>query len=985
MLILLAAFVLVPLVLPGIVRLIGARAFYVAAVLPAVAFVHTALQGPIVLSGGIPFEAYDWIPSLSLRLSMRMDVLSWVLALIVTGVGALVLLYCRWYFQGHPEGTGQFSAVLLGFAGAMYGLVLIDDIVVLVMLWEVTSVLSYLLIGFYHRRGASRRSALQALLVTTVGGLVMLVGVVLLVIQAGTTSLSAIVAHAPGGPVVDAAIVLILVGALSKSAIFPFHFWLPGAMAAPTPVSAYLHAAAMVKAGIYLIARLAPAFAMTGPWRPVLLGLGALTMLLGGVQALRETDLKRILAYGTVSQLGFLTIVLGYGTRDAALAGLALLISHALFKSCLFLVVGIIDRQLATRDIRELSGVGRQAKVLAASSILAVCSMAGVIPTVGFVAKESVLGAIGRPSDGWDVIALLAVIAGSALTAAYGIRFVWGAFWTKTVTRQDAAGSEATPRRSATQAKPRTTWPVPPAGFAMPAVLLAGLSLIAGFAAPALDSALTGYADTVPGAGVSAHLALWHGFAPALWMSLATLAGGVLIFWAARVVRWDERRRLIPFTAAEAYNAALRGVARLSVVVTRVTQRGSLPIYVGTIFAVFVAAEGTALLASPHWRAQLDAWQSPMQVLVAPLMIVAALIAVRARKRYTGVVLVSVTGLGMIVLFATSGAPDLALTQVLVETVTMVAFALVLRRIPSRMGAHNASVWPVARALLGAAVGIVMAAVAVVATGARMAVPISESFPELAYRIGHGRNVVNVALVDLRGWDTMGELSVLILAATGVASLVFVTHRADLLSSLSALPPGVGRSRRPLIETADGLRRQSAGAEGQRAWLVGSRRVRPAERSIMLEVIVRILFHTIMVASLYLLFAGHNLPGGGFAGGLVAGMALVMRYIAGGRFELGAAAPADAGRLLGAGMILAVATALVPIFFGAAPLTSAVLEADIPVLGHVEFVTSTIFDVGVYLVVIGLVLDVLRSLGAEADRQLLEQTQDAAPTAEVAS
>ena len=954
MLILLAAFALVPLLLPWAVRLMGARAFYFAALLPAVAFVHTVLQAPAVFSGHIPFETYAWIPSLHINLSMRMDVLSWVLTLIVTGIGAIVLLYCRWYFVGHLEGVGQFSAVLLGFAGAMYGLVLTDDIVVLVMLWEVTSVLSYLLIGYYHRRGASRRAALQALLVTTIGGLVMLIGVVLLVIQAGTTSLSGIIAHPPAGAVVDAAIVLILVGALSKSAIFPFHFWLPGAMAAPTPVSAYLHAAAMVKAGIYLIARLAPAFATVGPWRPILLGLGAFTMLLGGFQALRETDLKRILAYGTVSQLGFLTVVLGYGTRDAALAGMALLISHALFKSCLFLIVGVIDRQLGTRDIRELSGVGRQAPVLATASIIAVCSMAGVIPTMGFVAKESVVGALLHPADGWDTVALVGVVVGSALTAAYAIRFVWGAFWRKKNT-------------------PVTPWPVPRAGFAAAPVVLAALSLGAGFAAPVMDAALARYADTMPGAG-HAHLALWHGWAePALWISLTTLVVGAAVFALARVIRWDERRRVLTFGAGDVYNAVLRGIARLSVAVTRVTQRGSLPIYVGTIFVVFVVAEGTVLLATPEWRAQLDAWQSPMQLFVAPLMIIAGLVAVRARKRYTGVVLVSVTGLGMILLFATSGAPDLALTQVLVETVTMVAFALVLRRIPSRMGTHNDSVWPVTRAVIGAAVGIVMAAVAIIATGARQAVPISKEFPELAYQLGHGKNVVNVALVDLRGWDTMGELSVLILAATGVASLVFVTHRADLLSSLAALPAGVGRSRQVLIETADGLQRQSGEAQGQRAWLVGGRRVRPAERSIMLEVIVRILFHTIMVASIYLLFAGHNLPGGGFAGGLVAGMALVMRYVAGGRYELGAAAPADAGRLLGAGMVLAVVTALVPLLFGAAPLTSAVFEAEVPVLGHIEFVTSTIFDIGVYLVVIGLVLDVLRSLGAEVDRQMAEE------------
>ncbi len=366
-----------------------------------------------------------------------------------------------------------------------------------------------------------------------------------------------------------------------------------------------------------------------------------------------------------------------------------------------------------------------------------------------------------------------------------------------------------------------------------------------------------------------------------------------------------------------------------------------------------------------------------MQLVVAPIMIAAGIVAVRARKRYTGVVLVSVTGLGLVLLFATSGAPDLALTQILIETVTLVAFALVLRRIPSRMGDHNASVWPIARAVLGAAVGLTMAFIAIIATADRVAPPVSETFPELAYDIGHGKNVVNVALVDLRGWDTMGELSVLILAATGVASLVFVTHRADSLSKFTApLPAAAGRTRRPLVETEDGIRPVDGSGRPERmAWLVGGQRVRPENRSILLEVIVRVLFHSIIIVSLYLLFAGHNLPGGGFAGGLVAGMALVMRYIAGGRYELGAAAPADAGRLLGVGMTIAVACAVVPLLFGLSPLTSAFFEAELPVVGHVEFVTSTLFDIGVYLVVIGLVLDVLRSLGAEVDRQAQQQSR----------
>ncbi len=966
MLTLLVVFLVGSLLLPLLVRVWGARAFAVGALIPVAGFVHAAVLTPAVVGGETPVESVAWIPQLGLSLSMRMDVLGWVMTLIVTGVGALVLLYCRWYFHDDVTGLGQFAGVLLAFAGAMYGLVLTDDLIMLVIFWEITSILSYLLIGHYSRRAPSRRAALQALLVTTFGGLLLFMGAVLLVVDAGTTSISGILDLHPTGPIVDGALVLLLIGALSKSAIFPFHFWLPGAMAAPTPVSAYLHAAAMVKAGIYLVARLAPVFALSGPWRPLLISLGLITMLLGGYQALRETDLKRILAFGTVSQLGFFIVVLGYGTADAALAGLALVLGHALFKSALFLVVGVIDRQLGTRDIRELSGIGRQAPVMATTSAIVVASMLGIAPTIGFVAKESTLTALlhdAQAGSPWGLVAIAGVSIGSVLTAAYGIRFFWGAFARK----RDAEGAPMEDR----------AWPDPPVGFLAAPILLAGLTLAVGIGAPAVDKALRGYAltaqairpdGTVPDPG---HLALWHGLEPALGISVATVLLGLLLFRLTLRTGWAGRRRVLPFTAADAYYAVVRGVDRLSVFTTSLTQRGSLPVYVGTIFVVFLAAEITAVLATDVERMNLSLWHNQTQLVAAPLMMAAGILAVMAQKRYTGVVLVSVTGLGMIALFATSGAPDLALTQVLVETVTLVSFALVLRRLPARLGEHNASVRRIPRALLAASVGLTMAFIAIVATQARIHEAVSVEFPALAYELGHGKNIVNVALVDLRGWDTMGELSVLVLAATGVASLVFINNRTDLLSTARTLPKASRRGLlRPLVETTEGVRFQTAeNRESPRAWLVGGQQMDPAARSIVLEVIVRILFHTIIVVSIFLLFAGHNAPGGGFAGGLVAGMALVMRYIAGGRWELGAAAPTDAGRFLGAGMLLAAGTAVVPLFFGQPPLTSAFWAWEIPLIGHVEFVTSTIFDIGVYLVVIGLVLDVLRSLGAEVDRQ----------------
>ncbi|MCU1424793.1 MAG: mnhAB [Microbacteriaceae bacterium] len=941
MLAMLIAFGLCALALPPLTRVLGRRVFLVGALVPTAAFVHTVFASPSVVGGGRVEQVVPWVPQLDLSLALRLDTLSWVLALVVTGVGALVLVYCAFYFSDAEEGLGRFAATLLGFAGAMYGLVIADDVYLLFVFWEATSVLSYLLIGHSTARKASRGAALQALLVTTFGGLVMLVGLVLLSVETGTSRLSEIVAAAPAGPLVTTAVILVLVGAMSKSAIVPFHFWLPSAMAAPTPVSAYLHAAAMVKAGIYLLARLAPGFADVPGWREIVVGFGVVTMLFGAWTALRQTDLKLVLAYGTVSQLGFLMVVTGYGTRDAALAGLALLLAHALYKSTLFLTVGIIDHRAGTRDLRKLSGLGREAPVLATVTALALVSMIGLPPAFGFVAKEAVFtallhDAVAGGSLGW--VALVGVAAGSVLTVAYSARFFWGAFYRK-------PGVEPV-RKARVSAR-----------FSFSPALLAASGVVLGVSAAFVDPLLSGYSTTIPAEGESYHLALWHGLEPALGISAATLLLGALVFlWRGRRTSFTRPSGL---TAAGSYSGVLRSVDRVAARTTSLTQRGSLPFYLGVIFLVFVGCVGAALIANRSWPRDLKLWDFPGQAAIGVVMIIAALAATRATKRFQAVVLVGVTGYGMASLFALEGAPDLALTQVLVEVVTLVAFVLVLRRLPARLGTRNGSRNAALRAGIAVAVGAIMATVAVVALAARNRLPISLAWPDLAYTGGHGRNVVNVALVDLRGWDTMGELSVIIVAATGVASLVFISGRSD---NLRRIP------RREARDTIRARRREE-GDEARSSWLLAGRTLAAGNRSILLEVVVRLTFHPIIVVSVYLLFAGHNLPGGGFAGGLVAGLALVARYLAGGRHELGAAAPVDAGKMLGAGLLLAVGAALVPMFFGQSALTSSFFEGEVWPFGHVEFVTSTIFDVGVYLVVVGLVLDVLRSLGAEVDRQ----------------
>jgi multicomponent Na+:H+ antiporter subunit A len=962
MLIVLAVFAASALAILALAGRLGRRTFAVAALVPLGAFAHTLLQSPAVLSGDVarlPVERWTWIAELSLTLDVRMDTLAWVLALVITGVGSLVLLYCAAYFRDDEPGLGRFAAVMLAFAGAMYGLVIADDVYLLFVLWEATSVFSYLLIGHYTHRRASRGAALQALVTTTLGGLVMLVGLVLLAVQAGTSNLTTILAELPAGPLTTTAIMLVLVGALSKSAIVPLHFWLPGAMAAPTPVSAYLHAAAMVKAGIYLVLRLAPAGVEVAGWREVLVVLGVATLLLGGWAALKQTDLKLLLAYGTVSQLGLLVVLAGFGTRDTALAAMALLLSHALFKAALFLIVGIIDHEAGTRDLRKLSGLGRRLPWLAALTALALASMAGVPPLVGFVAKETALYALlsaatGAPGaaeldaagQAWATVALVGVVVGSVLTVAYSIRFFWGAFARKADVDAVTDLAGATPV------------------FALAPAVLAVTSLALGPLASLVDRGVAGYPGLLPAPEKDYALALWHGLTPELGLSLLILALGALLFVVRAPVARIQQRLTREYTASDAYWDSIGAVDRLAVRVTSLTQRGSLPFYLGVILVVFIAVTTAGLLLGGTWPAELRLWDHPAQLAIGTVMIIAAIAATQAQKRFAALVVVGVTGFGMSATFALQGAPDLALTQILVEVVTLIAFVLVLRRLPARLGDRHGSSHKTLRAVIGIGVGTVMALVALVAAGARVDAPISLAWPEAAYDQGYGRNVVNVALVDLRGWDTMGELAVVIAAATGVASLLFLRGRGDD-------PRRLGRAavQQRISDRLDRVRELGEPGELRNAWILAGPTLDPRHRSILLEVVVRLTFHATIVISLYLLFAGHNLPGGGFAGGLVAGLALVARYLAGGRYELGAALPIGAGTVLGTGLIVAAGTALVPVLLGAPPLTSTYWKAEVWVLGEVEFVTSTIFDIGVYLVVVGLVLDVLRSLGSEVDRQ----------------
>lgn len=927
---------------PPIMRSLGTRGFYVLALMPLGALVWLLANWP---SGDeAKTQTISWVPSLQMDIVLRLDTLSAVLSVLILGVGSLVLIYCANYFDEMRRRVEVFGGEMVAFAGAMLGLVLSDNMLVLYVFWELTTVLSFMLVGFNAVRATSRRAATQALLVTTFGGLAMLVGIIMLGERTGSYLLSELIAHPPGGAYSAIAVALILVGALSKSAIVPFHFWLPGAMAAPTPVSAYLHAAAMVKAGIYLVARLAPAFHAQISWQVIVIGLGLLTMILGGWRSLRELDLKLILAFGTVSQLGLMVVLVGVGDANVAMAGLAMVIAHALFKASLFMVVGIIDHSTGTRDIRRLARLGHRLPVLAITAAVAGASMAGLPFTLGFVGKETAFASLWDTGayPGWVAhLVDLTVVVGSIITFAYTARFVWGAFGRKV---------RALPTRPVAQLHPPSTL------FQLPPILLAVFGVVAAFVAPWIGSILEPYAESLPAYGHPIEtLAMWHGFGLPVILTLVVYAAGPALFLVLRRIRdqlFDHPPRL---NADHAYDRVLRGADTLSLWVTRNTQRGSLPITQGVILSTAVLVPVTVLFLGARPQLELKGFDNAEQAVIGIAIIASAIIATTLRNRLAGALTVGITGYGAGALFAIYGAPDLALTQFLVESLTLVIFVLVLRKLASEPQPRHKTGFRPLRALIGVAFGATMVLVGLYAAAARSTKPLWTDLSEAAYKYGHGGNTVNVLLVDIRAWDTLGEVSVLIVTATGVASMVFRSRRFGAAPRITDLA------------------RSEAGLDGddtmpeRTTWLRGSELGNPKHRSMVLEATTRLVFPTLVVLSLYFFFAGHNAPGGGFAGGLVMGLALVLRYLAGGRYELGEALPVEPGTILGAGLLISATTAITSLALGAPALSSAVFELHLPVFGEIHLVTAMFFDAGIYLIVVGLVLDVLRSLGARLD------------------
>ncbi|MEZ5247508.1 MAG: hydrogen gas-evolving membrane-bound hydrogenase subunit E [Acidimicrobiales bacterium] len=902
-----------------------ARVFWIAALAPATTLAWVASHAADVHDGSPVVQDQPWVPGLGLDLRFVVDEFALLMLGIVSGVGVLVMAYASQYF-GDEDGLGRFAALLTIFAGAMTGLVSADSLILIFVFWELTSVTSYGLIGFKDTKSAARSAAQQALIITGAGGLVLLAGLIMLTISTGSTTLSGLADASIGGSLASWAAAFILIGCFTKSAQVPFHGWLPGAMSAPTPVSAYLHSATMVKAGVFLIARLSPHLYDLPPWRPMTLIVGLATMAWGGYRALRQTDLKLLLAYGTVSQLGMLVAVFGAGTPKLLFAGTALLAAHAVFKASLFMVVGIIDHSTHTREISELSGLRRSMPLVAITSVVGGASMAGIIGLAGFLAKEAAIVGLLDAEIAGVGFATAVFVGASALTGAYTLRFLWGAF-------TDKRGVE-------------TSIHTPGAALVAPAALLMIPTIVLGLADGWATRVVRPAAVALEKKAEVYELVLWPGFKTAFVLSIVAVVGGAALFAVRRPLEAGQARLGRNHDAAGIFQGGLRKVLAGATRFVGVIQPGSLPIYLAVILLAVVTLPLFTVLGDVRLPADRVVAESPLQfAVVAATMLAAGLLAF-SERRFAAVLLLGGVGLGSASLFVIQGAPDLALTQLLVETVSVAIYVFVLRHLPARFKAPPISGANGLRALVAAAVGVTVFVLTITAVADRDAEPVDAQLTALSYPEADGSNIVNVTLVDFRGFDTVGEALVLVVAGLGVVSLV--RSSGPVVTAVTR-----GRRRRDPDAASTGNARSFA------PLVLG----RP---SVVLDTTLNAVFHTIILFSVYLHFAGHNQPGGGFIAGLVAGVGLVLRVITG-RELLRSRLSVPSGHLLGIGVVLVTGTALASMILGNALLEHHTWELDLPVLGTAKTTSALVFDTGIYLVVVGVVATLIEVLVGEPD------------------
>ena len=895
---------------------------------------------PQVTGGGVVRHEFEWVPALNLEFTLRMDGYAWMFAMLVTVIGFLVVLYARYYLSPRDP-VARFFSFFLAFMGAMLGVVLAGNLIQLVFFWELTSLFSFLLIGYWHHNAAAREGARMALVVTSAGGLCLFAGVLLVGRMVGSYDLDLVLAS---GDFIRAhdlylpALILILLGALTKSAQFPFHFWLPHAMAAPTPVSAYLHSAAMVKLGVFLIARLWPVLSGTDAWIWIVGTAGLFTFAFGAYMAIFRHDLKGLLAYSTISHLGLITVLLGLNSPLAAVAAIFHIMNHATFKASLFMAAGVIDHETGTRDIRRLSGLTRFMPITATLAMVAAAAMAGVPLLNGFLSKEMFFAEaldVEGPVPFLDrALPYVATVAGM-FSVAYSLRFIHGVFF-----GPDPVDLPRAPHE-------------PPRWMRFPIELLVAACVVVGiFPAVTIGPYLDVAARAVLGAATPEYnLAAWHGLTVPLAMSFAALAGGAVLYRLLHrhLARGADGTPLFPAVdSRRIFDGVLVTLswrwarwleARLGT--RRLQPQLRWLVTVALVAALWPLAQRGLAPGGPQ-EAGLD----PALALLWLAGAACALGAAWQAKfhRLAALVLTGGAGLVTCVTFVWFSAPDLALTQLLVEIVTTVLILLGLRWLPKRV--PYPWTWAGARAALprrlrdlalaaGAGGGLAMLAYAVMTRP--LPDTISRFFVEHAYPKGGGTNVVNVILVDFRGFDTLGEISVLGVVAIAVYSLL---RRF--------------RPARVSMEAPPQQRLQDAASA--------------ADDLLVPAVIMRLMFPVIGVLAVYLLLRGHNLPGGGFVAGLTMAVAVILQYMAGGTRWAEARLDIRPVRWIGAGLLLAGATGAGAWIFSRPFLTSQIAHFDLPVIGALHLPSAIAFDLGVFSLVVGATGLILIALAHQSTR-----------------
>lgn len=904
-------------ILPLLAERLGRSACAVAAAIaPLAALILLLSQQSSVFAGELLLSSYTWLPELGINLSLRLDGLGFLFALLILGIGLLVILYARYYLS-KSEPAGRFYAFLLLFMGAMLGVVLSENLLLMMMFWELTSLSSFLLISFWNSRSDARKGARMALAVTGGGGLALLAGVLLLGHIAGSFELSQVLA---AGDVIRAhslyplVLILVLLGIFTKSAQFPFHFWLPHAMAAPTPVSAYLHSATMVKAGVFLLARLYPALAGSEWWFYLVSITGLTTLLVGAGMALFQHDLKGLLAYSTISHLGLITLLFGLDTRLAAVAAVFHIINHATFKASLFMAAGIIDHETGSRDMRRINGLWKYMPHTAVLAMVAASAMAGVPLLNGFLSKEmfftETLNQHLLGSFSW-VIPAGATLAG-VFSVAYSLRFIHDVFF-----NGEPVNLPHYPPHE------------PPRYMKVPVEVLVFLCLLVGMlpaytVAPLLAVAAT---STLGGPLPEYSLSIWHGFNLPLMMSVIALIGGILVYACRQpLFRWYAG--LPQLDAKLVFENAVQRVVRAAGWVTGVLENGSLQRYLALILLASLAVVTVALgpLSSLQGPQALSPVDAVTGLSMGMLALSALITVVFHRRRLVALLMLSVVGLLVALAFVRFSAPDLALTQLSVEMVTMVLLMLALFFLPATTPGESSSLRGLRDFVLAGGFGTLVALL-VYAVLTRPYQSIGDFFIANSVSGGGGTNVVNVILVDFRGFDTLGEISVLAIAGMGIYALLAGLHLRQ--PTLDADGHAWARDRHPLI----------------------------------LATLSRLLLPLALLISVFIFLRGHNLPGGGFIAGLITAIALILQYVANGVQWTRSRLALNYHQLAGAGVLIAGCTGLASWLFGYPFLTSTFGHFNIPLVGEIELASAMLFDLGVYLTVVGATLLILANLG----------------------